>query len=301
WCHRAFSPWNICRADGEVRVTDWEEAKPGLPLVDLLYFSFHWSHHAYRPANLADRLVLLRELFCEPPWKEPAFAPVHAAISGYMERLEIDRRFFSLALVLTMVDHAVGRFRRAQALDRRSASSHTEASLRSLAAESGDPSLPFSASSDIPLNEWEPPGQGIAVSARHRNDYVKYVRVLAESTDSLFSDAPPAITQGEKFLALLNEGDGIDEPGKSIPILMYHLVTARPPDAFRKYSVSPRTFASHMSWLASEGYHPISMRDLLEARCNRGHLPPRPMLLTFDDGYQQCLDNVVPILRQHGF
>src|SRR5262249_44757195 len=86
WCHRAFSPWNICRADGEVRVTDWEEAKPGLPLVDLLYFSFHWSHHAYRPANLADRLVLLRELFCEPPWKEPAFAPVHAAISGYMER-----------------------------------------------------------------------------------------------------------------------------------------------------------------------------------------------------------------------
>src|SRR5262249_59911574 len=135
WCHRAFSPWNICRADGEVRVTDWEEAKPGLPLVDLLYFSFHWSHHAYRPASLTDRLVLLREPCREPAWKEPAFAPVHAAISEYLERLEIDRHFFSLALVLTMVDHAIGRFRRAQALDKRSASSRAQVSRRNLRAE----------------------------------------------------------------------------------------------------------------------------------------------------------------------
>jgi peptidoglycan/xylan/chitin deacetylase (PgdA/CDA1 family) len=87
----------------------------------------------------------------------------------------------------------------------------------------------------------------------------------------------------------------------SIPILMYHQVASRPLDAYRKYVITPRTFAHHMRWLAFEGYNPISFQDLLVARTNHLRLPDRPVILTFDDGYQECIDNAVPILKEHGF
>ncbi len=269
WCHRAFSPWNICRTGGEVRVTDWEEAEPGLPLVDLLYFSLRWSHQARKPRRLEDRLVLLRELFCEPARGDRAFVPVHAAIGEYMKRLEIDRGFFPLALVIMTVEHAIGRFRRAQTLDRRSASGRE----------------------------------------RHDNDYVNYIGVLAECTDSLFADRSVAATSGAGFPALSDKRGRIDvrqahadrRMSTSIPILMYHEVTSRPPVAYRKYAITPRTFARQMRWLAFEGYHPISLQDLFDARTDQKRLPTRPVIVTFDDGYRDCVNNAVPILKEHGF
>ncbi len=250
-------------------MTDWEEAEPGLPLVDLLYFSLRWSHQARKPRRLEDRLVLLRELFCEPARGDRAFVPVHAAIGEYMKRLEIDRGFFPLALVIMTVEHAIGRFRRAQTLDRRSASGRE----------------------------------------RHDNDYVNYIGVLAECTDSLFADRSVAATSGAGFPALSDKRGRIDvrqahadrRMSTSIPILMYHEVTSRPPVAYRKYAITPRTFARQMRWLAFEGYHPISLQDLFDARTDQKRLPTRPVIVTFDDGYRDCVNNAVPILKEHGF
>ncbi len=86
----------------------------------------------------------------------------------------------------------------------------------------------------------------------------------------------------------------------SVPILMYHLVTPQPLPAFRKYTVTPRAFAAQMHWLALAGYATITLDDLLVARSG-GSLPPRPVIITFDDGFQDCVDYAVPILQAHGF
>jgi peptidoglycan/xylan/chitin deacetylase (PgdA/CDA1 family) len=256
-----------------------------------------------------DRLVLLRELFCEPAQGDPVIVPVHAAIGEYMKRLEIDRRFFPLAVVVMMVDHAIGRLRRAQTLDRRSASGRAKAALRKLEAENRDLAQVSAATRDVLLREWDPIGRkGVAVKDRHRNDYVEYIGALAKWTDSLFPDRSLAATSGGEYLTLSDERGQIDGQARadrrmsvSIPILMYHEVTPRPPDAFRKYAITPRTFARQMRWLASEGYNPISLQDLLDARINHKRLPPRPVILTFDDGYRECVQNAVPILKEHGF
>jgi peptidoglycan/xylan/chitin deacetylase (PgdA/CDA1 family) len=82
---------------------------------------------------------------------------------------------------------------------------------------------------------------------------------------------------------------------------MYHEITSRPPGAYRKYAITPRTFARQMRWLAFEGYHPISLQDLLDARTDHKRLPTRPVIVTFDDGYRDCVNNAVPILKEHGF
>lgn len=87
----------------------------------------------------------------------------------------------------------------------------------------------------------------------------------------------------------------------SIPILMYHQVTPHPLPAFRKYGVTPRAFAAQINWLTQAGYKSITLDALLAFRRRRTILPSRPVIITFDDGFQDCVDYAVPILQAHAF
>jgi peptidoglycan/xylan/chitin deacetylase (PgdA/CDA1 family) len=89
--------------------------------------------------------------------------------------------------------------------------------------------------------------------------------------------------------------------GATIPILMYHEVSPQPHPAFRRYTVTARAFARQMRWLAALGYRTIDMDALVDARAGRAPLPKRPVVITFDDGFQGAADHAVPVLRAHGF
>ena len=89
--------------------------------------------------------------------------------------------------------------------------------------------------------------------------------------------------------------------GRPVPILMYHEVSPDPSPAFRRYTVTVREFTRQMWWLAASGYQAIDMDALVGARLGRGSLPRRPVLITFDDGFQGCADHALPVLRARGF
>jgi peptidoglycan/xylan/chitin deacetylase (PgdA/CDA1 family) len=82
---------------------------------------------------------------------------------------------------------------------------------------------------------------------------------------------------------------------------MYHLVSPTRRAGFAKYTVSPKAFAAQMRWLRLAGYHPISVDDWLEYRWGGGTLPSAPVIITFDDGFQECFTHAVPILLAHRF
>jgi peptidoglycan/xylan/chitin deacetylase (PgdA/CDA1 family) len=88
---------------------------------------------------------------------------------------------------------------------------------------------------------------------------------------------------------------------RRIPILMYHQVTPRPTTAFAKYTVTPRTFAAQMRWLAITGYTPFTMATLVEARLARRTTARRPVVITFDDGFRDCVEFALPVLQRHRF
>jgi peptidoglycan/xylan/chitin deacetylase (PgdA/CDA1 family) len=89
-----------------------------------------------------------------------------------------------------------------------------------------------------------------------------------------------------------------------LPILMYHrinVVTSHTPAASRGLTVHPAVFARQMSWLARHGYRTVTQRELFDALFRGRSLGPRPILITFDDGYRDVYYKASPVLQRLGF
>jgi peptidoglycan/xylan/chitin deacetylase (PgdA/CDA1 family) len=83
------------------------------------------------------------------------------------------------------------------------------------------------------------------------------------------------------------------------PILLYHHV--RPGDSDSRYVVTPGMFAAQMRSLRAWGYNPVPISRVLDALLNEARLPPRPVVITFDDGYEDVYEYAFPILSRYGF
>ncbi len=88
-----------------------------------------------------------------------------------------------------------------------------------------------------------------------------------------------------------------------VPILMYHYISVPPPGADRyriDLSVTPQDFERQLQHLAANGYTTISLYDLYAHLTLGRQLPPRPVILTFDDGYRDHYEHAFPLLKQYG-
>ncbi|MER7542602.1 polysaccharide deacetylase family protein [Spirillospora sp. NPDC127506] len=87
-------------------------------------------------------------------------------------------------------------------------------------------------------------------------------------------------------------------PG-SVLVLTYHGVS----DTDRAGStLSRELFGRHMAVLAAAGYRTVRLRDVEDLLARRPvRLPPRAMLITFDDGQLTDWTTADPVLKEHGF
>ncbi|WP_327238772.1 polysaccharide deacetylase family protein [Streptomyces sp. NBC_01317] len=82
---------------------------------------------------------------------------------------------------------------------------------------------------------------------------------------------------------------------------MYHAVAHRPAAATHALSVSPEAFAAQMELLDARGFTPVTTAALGDAWRTGRALPPRPVLITFDDGYEGVHRHALPVLASYGF
>ncbi|MGW2017507.1 polysaccharide deacetylase family protein [Streptomyces sp. NPDC001927] len=82
---------------------------------------------------------------------------------------------------------------------------------------------------------------------------------------------------------------------------MYHAVGHEPAPAAHRLSVSPEAFAAQMEVVADHGLTPLTTAELAAAWRSGGPLPARPVLITFDDGYEGVHRHALPVLAKHGF
>ncbi|OHB78902.1 MAG: hypothetical protein A2V98_01625 [Planctomycetes bacterium RBG_16_64_12] len=93
-----------------------------------------------------------------------------------------------------------------------------------------------------------------------------------------------------------------DRHASLLRVLTYHRVdepAARPDLYPGTISATPGVFAQQMEHLASR-YHVASMAEVLSAVRGKGELPPRSVLITFDDAYHDFALDAWPVLRHHG-
>lgn len=82
---------------------------------------------------------------------------------------------------------------------------------------------------------------------------------------------------------------------------MYHKLGDPPPGSrLKKLWVSERDFRAQCAALLREGYHSLHFSDLAAIRSGKARLPRRPVLITFDDGYENNYTLAHPILREMG-
>jgi peptidoglycan/xylan/chitin deacetylase (PgdA/CDA1 family) len=91
------------------------------------------------------------------------------------------------------------------------------------------------------------------------------------------------------------------ESATAVPILMYHSVAGDGPPELAPYRISPQAFREQMRYLRRHGYHSITIEDWGACIAARRPLPGRPVILTFDDGYKDFIENAWPILERADF
>lgn len=88
-----------------------------------------------------------------------------------------------------------------------------------------------------------------------------------------------------------------------VPVLMYHYIrTVENPDQDKvgfRLSVTPEDFEAHMKYLWENRYRTISPNELINALTTKTPLPPKSVLLTFDDGYADFYTNAYPVLKKY--
>ncbi len=84
-----------------------------------------------------------------------------------------------------------------------------------------------------------------------------------------------------------------------VPIFMYHHIAVSPINS--EYYVPPDKFADEMKLLHNWGYTTITTSMLVQAIKQGASLPPRPIIITFDDSWGSQYTNAFPVMKQYGF
>lgn len=84
---------------------------------------------------------------------------------------------------------------------------------------------------------------------------------------------------------------------RGVPILNYHEVND---ELWSPLTMRTWDFEAQMKYLKDNGYRAITMDQLYDYLQNGTPLPDKPVLITFDDGYEDNYKNALPILQKYG-
>ena len=108
--HRDFNLWNLLWSERGLGVVDWEGARDGPALTDLLHLVINWHDAVHGAEKESDKPRLFQRLFMNPDRPHDAYAvAAHQVIAAYLARLRMDRRVVPLLLLNMWVELALRR------------------------------------------------------------------------------------------------------------------------------------------------------------------------------------------------
>ncbi len=95
-----------------------------------------------------------------------------------------------------------------------------------------------------------------------------------------------------------------DTKSLRVPIVLYHHIRPITPtmdELAKGLSVTPEVFDRQLAYLAKNGFHTITLHQLILALEGTEQLPEKPIILTFDDGYRDTFTYAYPLLVKRHF
>ncbi len=83
------------------------------------------------------------------------------------------------------------------------------------------------------------------------------------------------------------------------PIIMYHSIEAKAADKKNLLVVGAAAFEEQMRFLREHKYNVISLKELANLIKNKLPIPPKTVVITFDDGYKNNLTVALPVLKRY--
>jgi peptidoglycan/xylan/chitin deacetylase (PgdA/CDA1 family) len=105
--------------------------------------------------------------------------------------------------------------------------------------------------------------------------------------------AMPFVVASPKQMTASQRSDAENET--KVLVLNYHKIDNKD----ISLSVLPEDFDQQMKYLSDNGYHTITPDDLYASLAGEKELPEKPVLITFDDGYEDNYQNAYPILKKY--
>lgn len=84
-------------------------------------------------------------------------------------------------------------------------------------------------------------------------------------------------------------------------ILLYHSVSADSSSCKISITIDAKDFRNQMKALKEKGYNVISLTEMSKKIMKNEPIIPKTIAITFDDGYDDFLNNAFPILKEYGF
>ena len=101
----------------------------------------------------------------------------------------------------------------------------------------------------------------------------------------------------KKSLGSLRELKRLARP--RLVVLGYHMVEDNLPKSFAPYGVKTSQLRWQMEWLHKNGYRAIDLSEWLSICRGESDPPSKTVSITFDDGYRDLIDRVLPILSRY--
>lgn len=88
------------------------------------------------------------------------------------------------------------------------------------------------------------------------------------------------------------------EESVMLPIIMYHHIS-NSAERQNKYTISVNEFESDLKFLKSKGYEAVSVSQVLDFVNGGKPLPQKPIMITFDDGFESFYVYALPLLKKY--
>lgn len=109
------------------------------------------------------------------------------------------------------------------------------------------------------------------------------------------NDTGQKVVTGKYFFKLTTMSPGV-------PVLIYHhLALGGKGYDENPYTETPENFLAQMDYLLNNKYNVISLDQLIDFMNGNQMLPPKTVVITFDDGYESVYKYAFPILKKHNF